>query len=83
MKAQGGDMSKSKKNISVSEVKIAELDEEIYKLRNSAKIIGELDQDHVLIISEQETLPEAVERQVKINSLLARKELKTLYEDAR
>lgn len=66
-------MEKNEKNIAEIKKEIAAIDEEIKKLNNSVKIVGELDQDGNLIIGEDEALPEAVERQGKINRLLSNK----------
>jgi signal recognition particle subunit SEC65 len=73
---------KLKKDIEAIKREIEEIDKAIYELRISVKIIGELDQRHNLIISEDETWPEAMERQGKINALTARKrELEKLLRD--
>jgi len=70
-------MKQVKKDIVALKKQLVEIDKTISELTNSVKIVGELDQDRNLIISEQETWPEAVERQGKTNSLLAmKKELK-------
>jgi len=66
-------MGRIEKDIEELKMQIAEVDQAIYDLASSVKIIGEIDQDRKLIISEQETLPEAVERQGKLNGLLARR----------
>ena len=72
-----------KKDAETTKKEIEEINKAIYELDASVKIIGELDQDRNLTISERETLPEAVERQRKKNELLARvMELTGLLEEA-
>ena len=63
-----------KKNARTINEEIVEVDRIIYDLVSSVKIVGGLDQDGDLIIGEQETLPEAVERQKKMNELFAKRE---------
>lgn len=62
-----------KRDVDSLKNEIAEIDREILELTNNVKIIGELDQDGDLIISEDETLPEAVKRQNKTDTLLKKK----------
>jgi len=66
-------MSHVKSDAEAIKMKIAEIDKAIYDLTSSVKIIGELDQDRNLIISEQESLPEAVKRQGQLKDLMAKK----------
>ena len=56
------------------EREVIEVDRAIQKLVSGVRVVGELDQDGGLIISECETLSEAVERKTKINELLSKKE---------
>ena len=66
-------MRYTQKDIEAVKINIAEMDEAIYELTNTVEIVGELDQDRKLIISENETLPEAVKRQKKLSVLQAKK----------
>jgi len=76
-------MGLEEKDVNTIKAKIAEVDKAIYHLTNSVKIIGELDQDRDLIVSEQENLPEASKRQGLINDLLTeKKKLERLQEKA-
>ena len=52
---------------------IEAIEQELRDIVASVEIIGELDFDGTLILSERETLPEAVERKAKMDKLLERK----------
>jgi len=70
---RGDVMQATQKDVEAIKMVIAEIDEQIYKLVASVKIIGELDQDRKLIISEDETLPDAVKRKRIVDDLLTKK----------
>lgn len=52
---------------------IEAIEQELRDIVASVEIIGELDFDGTLILSEKETLPEAVERKEKMDNLMERK----------
>ena len=61
------------KNAEAIKKEIKKIDEAIRELENRYKIVGELDQKGDLIVGEQETWSEAVERRDKESELLAKR----------